>query len=279
MFHSASRCAIATLLLAAMPGFAQAQGTLEARYTISLARIPIGTASATADIVDGRYRLTVSGRASGMLRVIASGEGSLTASGAMIDGRPSPAEFVARTTTDDDTLDVRLGFDGGNVTALAASAPPPGPDRIKLTEAHRVGVLDPLTALLIPAGADGSGPSEASCNRTLPVFDGRRRYDLMLAHKRMDTVKADKGYSGSVVVCAVTLKPIAGYRKSSRLVKFLTDGRDIEIALAPVAGTRMLAPFRVSVANMLGNLMVHASRFEVLAPSSQRASATTGQAQ
>jgi hypothetical protein len=56
-------------------------------------------------------------------------------------------------------------------------------------------------------------------------------------------------------------------------VKFLTDGRDIEIALAPVAGTRVLAPFRVTVSNMLGNMVIQASRFEVLAPSSQRASA------
>jgi hypothetical protein len=273
-----SRCAIAALLLAATPGFARAQGTLEARYTISLARIPIGAASVTADLADGRYRVAARGRASGALRVFAGGEGSLTASGAMIGGRPSPAEFVARTATDDDTLDVRLGFDGGNVTALAASAPPPGPDRLPLTEAHRLGVIDPLTALLVPAGAGESGLSAAACDRTLPVFDGRRRYNLKLAFKRMDKVKADKGYSGPVVVCAATLMPIAGYRKSSRLVKFLTDGRDIEVALAPVAGTRVLAPFRVSVANMFGNLVMQANRFEVLAPASQRAGATTGQA-
>jgi hypothetical protein len=39
----------------------------------------------------------------------------------------------------------------------------------------------------------------------------------------------------------------------------------------------VLAPFRVSVANMLGNLVVQASRFEVVAPASLRASTTTGQ--
>ena len=63
------------------------------------------------------------------------------------------------------------------------------------------------------------------------------------------------------------------------MIKYLSEGRDIEMALAPVAGTRLLAPFRMSIANMLGNLVVQASRFEVLAPPSVRASATTGQAQ
>ena len=30
------------------------------------------------------------------------------------------------------------------------------------------------------------------------------------------------------------------------------------MAFAPVAGTRLLAPFRISIANMLGNLVVQA---------------------
>ena len=56
------------------------------------------------------------------------------------------------------------------------------------------------------------------------------------------------------------------------MIKYLAEGRDIEMALAPVAGTRLLAPFRVTVANMLGNLVVQANRFDVV-----RTSATTGQ--
>ena len=43
---------------------------------------------------------------------------------------------------------------------------------------------------------------------------------------------------------------------------------------APIAGTRLSAPFRVSVANMPGNLVVQANRFETLAPASVRASVT-----
>jgi hypothetical protein len=36
------------------------------------------------------------------------------------------------------------------------------------------------------------------------------------------------------------------------------------MALAPVAGTRLLAPFRITIVNMLGNLVVQANRFEVV---------------
>jgi hypothetical protein len=36
----------------------------------------------------------------------------------------------------------------------------------------------------------------------------------------------------------------------------------MEIALAPIAGTRLLAPFRVSVVSTLANLLIEANRFE-----------------
>ena len=40
----------------------------------------------------------------------------------------------------------------------------------------------------------------------------------------------------------------------------------MEIALAPVAGTRLLVPFRMSVVSMLANLMIEANRFEATGP-------------
>jgi len=41
----------------------------------------------------------------------------------------------------------------------------------------------------------------------------------------------------------------------------------MEIALAPITGTRLLAPFRLSVVSTLANLMIEANRFEtIMAP-------------
>jgi hypothetical protein len=73
---------------------------------------------------------------------------------------------------------------------------------------------------------------------------------------------------GQVVVvtrlreCSMGYEPIAGHHASTPLVKYLSEGRDMEMALAPVAGMRLLAPFRVSVVSMLANLVIEANRFE-----------------
>src|SRR5215813_6994658 len=49
------------------------------------------------------------------------------------------------------------------------------------------------------------------------------------------------------------------------LIKYLSEGRKIEMALAPVAGTRLLAPFRMLVESVLANLEIEANQFEVTA--------------
>ena len=261
-----SMVGIAAALGIACAGSAHAQGKLAVQYTISVARIPIGEINWALDVGADQYTATASGHASGVLRVLASGEGKLETHGLVKDGALAPTEFTAKTKSEGDNADIKMALDGGVVKDLDASTPPPSEDRVPLADAHRQGVTDPLSAVMIAAGGSGDVLSAEVCKRTLPVFDGRRRFDLALSFKRMDKVKADKGYAGSVVVCAVTFKAIAGHRASSPLVKYLSDGRDIELWLAPVAGTRLLAPFRLSVASMLGNLVVAADTFETTAP-------------
>ncbi len=241
---------------------ADAQGKLEARYGISVAGVPIGKAAMTVDLASDQYAISAKGSASGALSFVVSGEGTVVARGALKDGRPAPTSFTSNVTHDSDKTELRMTLDGGNVTDLNVETAPPAADRVPLTDAHRHGISDPLSALLVPASATLGADA---CQRTLAIFDGRRRYDLKLSFKRMDQVKAEKGYAGPAAVCAMAFQPVAGHRASSSLVKYLSEGREIELWFAPVAGTQVLVPFRVSVHNMLGNLVVQAAQFEVLA--------------
>jgi hypothetical protein len=106
------------------------------------------------------------------------------------------------------------------------------------------------------------------------VFDGRLRYDLQLAFKRMDRVKAEKGYAGPVVVCAVHFSPIAGFIPSRTAIRYLTRLRDIEVWLAPIAGTRVLVPYRAQGPSPVGRVVLEATQF-VSAPLPSRASLKT----
>lgn len=257
----------ATSLLCALP--ALAAGKLDAQYTISFAGISVGKATWTVDIGPESYEAVASGGASGMVRAIASGEGTLTSRGAVKDGRPVPATFVSSITRDDDKSALRVTFEDGKAIDIVGSDPNHNRTRVPVTDVHRQGVLDPIAALLLPAS--GAELGAAACQRTLHIFDGKHRFDLKLSFRRMDKVKADKGYAGPAVVCTVVFEPIAGHRPESRLVKYLSDKRDIEAWYVPIAGAPVLAPFKLTIAGMLGNVVIQASEFGTGAPAQRAA--------
>lgn len=249
---------------------AEAQSAFTANYTISVARIPVGKITWSVDIGADAFASSGSGEASGVASLAVSGKGTLAARGTVKNGRLAATDFTADVTRGDEKSDMTMVLEQGAVKAIKAQKLAPGEDRVPVSTEHRQHVIDPLTAWLIPAG-DREALTHAACERTLPIFDGQRRYDLKLAFRRMDKVSTDGGYRGPVAVCGVSFQPIAGHRASSTLVNFLAQGRDIELWLAPVAGTALLAPIRLSLAHMLGNLVVQAHKFQSVAASSEQA--------
>ena len=102
----------------------------------------------------------------------------------------------------------------------------------------------------------------AVCQHTLPIFDGSHRFDAALSFKRMDNVTATAGYQGPAVVCAMTYRPLAGYRPGGFRVDYLQKNRDMEMWFAPIAGTRVVAVVRISVPTTFGTAVLAATRFE-----------------
>jgi hypothetical protein len=255
------------LITATAGGRAHAEGNLDASYTISFARISVGEIKATAVFGQSEYAMSVRARAGGVLKaLLVDGEASFSTQGTIKDGHPVSTTFTSKIVSNTETSDVTMVLDEGNVKELAAT-PPPSSDRVTVTDSNREAISDPLTALLFSAATAGEGLSQEACRRTLPIFDGLQRYDLKLAFRRMDKMTAEKGYAGPVVVCSLRYEPIAGHRANTPLVKYLSEGREMEIALAPIAGTRLLAPFRLSVMSTLANLVIEANRFEtIMAP-------------
>ena len=150
----------------------------------------------------------------------------------------------------------------GNIKEFAIEPEPPvDPDRLPITDAHRRGVYDPMTGSLLRVPGTGEVLTPEACHTGAAVFDGRMRYDLKLDFKRMETVRAEKGYQGPVVVCSIYFTPVAGYIPDRPVIKYLTTQRNIEIAFAPVAGTRILVPFRMIIPTPLGVAMLQATQF------------------
>ena len=261
--HCAALAVLALLALLPPAAPAAAQGKVDARYTASLAGVPVGKGGWVIEIGDDQYKSATSGVTTGLLRVFASGEGSGIARGYVSNGTLIPSAYAASITADKKTEEMRMTIVGGVIKDLSVEPPlPPHPERIVVTDAHRKGITDPLTASLMRVPGTGNPVSPEACNnRTTAIFDGRMRYDLTVAYKRMEEVKSDKGYAGPAVVCAVYFNPVAGYIPGRAAIKYLTAQRDMEVVLVPIAGTRILAPFRVAIPTPLGTAALQATQF------------------
>ena len=254
-------CALAFGLAAPAPS-ALAQGKLEARYEATLAGIPVGRGAWNIDISDDQFSAAAAGGTSGLLKAFAGGSGTASAQGRVVNGALVSTNYNASTATSKYTQAIRMILSNGTIKESAIEPEPPvDADRLPVTEAHRKGVFDPMTGSMLRVGgtADPLGPE--ACRSGTAIFDGRMRYDLKLDFKRMETVKAEKGYQGPVVVCAIYFVPVAGYIPDRPVIKYLAAQRNMEIAFAPVAGTRILVPFRMVIPTPLGTAMLEATQF------------------
>jgi hypothetical protein len=250
------------LVLSGLPNAASAQGRLDAHYEATLAGIPVGKGTWAIEITDDQFSAAATGGTSGLLKAFASGSGTGAAQGRVVNGALVSTNYSASTTSSKKSEAIHMVLTNGTIKEFGIDPDPPvDPDRIPVTDAHRRGVFDPMTGsmLRVPGTADPLTPE--ACHTGTAIFDGRMRYDLKLDFKRMETVKAEKGYQGPVVVCAIYFSPVAGYIPDRPVIKYLSAQRNMEIAFAPVLGTRILVPFRMIIPTPLGTAMLEATQF------------------
>ncbi|MFL6799367.1 MAG: DUF3108 domain-containing protein [Xanthobacteraceae bacterium] len=252
-----------------------AQGKLDARYVVTLGGLAVGRGSWAVDIGDDHFSTTASGATAGLMRVFASGQGQSAARGTVSGGQLIPASYTSSISTDQKYDEVRMSLNAGSVKEFVAEPPnTPSPNRVPLTEAHRRGVSDPITAALLRVPGMGDLFVPQACQRKLAVFDGRMRYDLQLSFKRLERVRAEKGYQGTALVCGLQFIPIAGHMPDRAAIKYIAELRDIEVWAAPIAGTRVMAPYRVSFPTPIGTGVMQATQF-LSVPHPSKTTATT----
>lgn len=252
-------CASAWLLA---PEVAGAQGRFDGQYEATLAGIPVGKGAWTIEIGDDIFTASAQGGTAGLLKAFSGGSGSGASQGRVVNGSLVANAYTATTTTQKKSETIRMSLANGGVKDFSIDpVPPVDPDRIPVTDAQRRGVLDPMTGSLLRVPGNGDLLSPDSCRTGTGIFDGRMRYELKLDFKRMETVKAERGYHGPALVCAIYFTPVAGYIPDRPVIKYLAAERKMEVTFVPIAGTRILVPFRMTIPTPLGLAMLEATSF------------------
>ena len=264
-FDSLSRLVPAALCasLAAAPAAAD---TFKAKYAVSILGLSIGTANYSASIDGGSYRTEANTKLSGLAALMSSSKGAATSTGSIAPGKVVSSSYATTSANGEVSRTVRMSFSGGNVTG-ADIAPPfeEKPGRVPLNASSKSGVIDPLSATLmpIPEGQPLVGPNV--CNRSLPIFDGFVRFNVNLVYVGTRQVST-KGYKGPVSVCAARYVPLQGHRPDRPATKFMIDNKQMEVWLAPLERARIAVPYRISVATQIGTTVIEAQEMSVDGP-------------
>ncbi len=137
-----------------------------------------------------------------------------------------------------------------------------GKRKNRVPEELTSGTLDPASALLSIIDAFAR---VGRCDGSIPVFDGRRRYDLRVTSSGTRDLKA-KGYgmySGPATVCRISVEQLAGFKKKKKRKGRFPSA--IDVWLAPVAGD-IAVPVRLEGKTDRGKMILHLVEAQHRAP-------------
>jgi hypothetical protein len=155
---------------------------------------------------------------------------------------------------------IDMKFTGGIARIDKIAPKPETDDRDRVPVAMRTGVVDLASAIVsIIRKMDG----DQACAADIPVFDGRRRYDLVSVPDGSEKLKPS-GYTpfvGETVNCIVSVRKKAGFKKNDDS-GWNDKGRSARVWMGKAFGDVPPVPVRLTLNTPLGALIAHLSAAE-----------------
>lgn len=204
---------------------------------------------------DATYRIDLKAHTTGVADFLFDWALIAEADGRLADGGVRPDHYLSDVLQRGRKRDVTLRFASDGAITAAIEPPPESDDREPVTPEQRRGAIDPASAVLAVLRALAAVDD---CHWTVPVFDGRRRYDLELLDGGHETLTpGDHGrYGGEATRCDFRFKPIAGYQKTGSRRQGANEERTYRGWVAPALPGFPPIPVRIEANGVFGFIVV-----------------------
>jgi hypothetical protein len=249
----------AALLTASQAGAAE---PVRLGYAIYAGGFHVLDASIVLDLGREGYTVEVNAQTQGVLGTFFPWQALARSDGRINAGEAEPRTHRQTGTWRGKDRAVNLYYDGSG-SVLAEVRPPDDPAEREPVPPEMVpGTTDPLSAVLSVAGAVAVG---RGCSETVPVFDGRRRYDLTFQEMGSRNLAPSKYsvFSGAAVQCQVTSKVLAGnWKKESGFASDDEKRKPVALMLASVVEGMPPVPVRLEGESRFGEVIMHLTSAE-----------------
>jgi Protein of unknown function (DUF3108) len=238
-----------------------------ATYNLSFGGFEVGTYRFNAHFNNGSYDAVSKGEVSAFFGAF-KWAGNFSGKGALEPSGLRPDAFEMSYKKKKKFVSVKIGFADRTVSSVAlVPNKPPSPDTILLKPENLKNVFDPMSAMISVSDA---GPANA-CNRVIPVFDGKARYDLHFTFKGREplTERYPSGQPRELILCRVKYVPIAGHKPKDFTDPWI-DYNNIEFALRAVPKAGIYVPYRITIPSPIGSAVMTADTINITAANNQQ---------
>jgi hypothetical protein len=229
---------------------------ITANYGVYWAGLHFGDVRLVITLRNSDYQMNGDGQFSVLGGLLYEWSGGTTSAGKLSKSGPEPSLYTLSYSGGDKHGDVRISFAGGAVSDVSTLPKKrPNPKNILVTKEQLRDVLDPMTGAFLRVRPNLPEADLKVCDETIPVFDGKLRFNIVLEPKQQVRLesKTPNGYSGLAAVCGVKFVPISGFRPDDRGIKYMSSHSDaIEVWLVPLPSTALYLPYRISVPTAFG---------------------------
>ena len=191
---------------------AQSGSQLQMAMTLYAGGVTLGKMDINSTIRGDQYHSVSNLQTGGVVNAFWQSEIQATSSGTVAPKAFHPSLYDSfYTGRSDKKQEVSLTYDGNGPVRLYA-APPYSVTGYEVTPDQQRATFDPLSAITYLISGVGSSV-ENPCGVVLPVFDGRRRYNVEITKVKDTNVSMDNGlYKGHALLCQIKYKQLAGFK-------------------------------------------------------------------
>jgi Protein of unknown function (DUF3108) len=214
-----------------------------------------------------RYEIAAQFQTEGVADTFFNGRGSSTASGLLTPSGPRLLNYSQEYDGRFGERSIAMELDESGRYDVAA-IPEDGIHKHGFTAAAVRGKVDPLTASIFTAINAGVAP----CSQTIPVFDGRRIFNLKfseLGEAELAPLGAG-AYAGPAWKCSVLYDPVAGFtreflveRAKNPLPPFTIWLARFDEQMGPSGTQPLVLPVRMLFETSIVNATAHLTKAEV----------------
>lgn len=224
---------------------------IAADFTIHVGGLLFIQGNFEALVEDDSYRLAATMGTAGTTRAFYPADYKLASEGRLAEARVKPRRYVSDSNSKHSTRKVTISYSRDGMPRLTAEPPYDPGDLEEVMPTLQQGTQDPVSAFLMPVAG-----TQNPCKRTIPVFDGKRRYDLKLSYEGTKEM-TPRGFAKPVtaMVCTVRYVAVAPVERR-KFTDMLRRNDDMTVWLAPFDDGRVYMPVRFQLRTPLGGAVM-----------------------